>query len=531
MNIISVLVRLGTKRLTDLVGRESINLLHELGEKNLGSSNLAKLLISQIGGEGVILNDKARKFLLESLDKSESAALEEELRKNGEQKKLSDIVNQKIIKKSNFFKTICGYFDIKLEDELHDEPEPEKTIDCQYPLFEHQRDAATKCYDILKDIRKGRVVLHMPTGAGKTRTAMHVISLFFRNELRKKGLICWLANTEELCEQAAKEFEISWGKMGDRSLKIYRHFSNNTVDFNGNEHGLLVTSFQKLQKNRKEEVLIKKISQNVELVVLDEAHSAIAATYCDTLVSLTQKKVPNVPIMGLTATPGRGQHQKDKNDPTIDLANFFRRNIVSLKVDGFNNPVNYLVKEKYLAEIEFINIDLTKSDFNSINLKKGNEKLKSLEEDMDRNLKILSIIKKEAKNEDNKIILFAASVRHAKFLNSFLKMIGIKTGLILSDQEQTFRRQIIDSYKNTKDIQVLINFNILTTGFDAPKTNVAVIARPTSSVLLYSQMVGRAARGERVGGNKTCKVYSVIDNIKDFIGPEKGFMYWEDLWK
>lgn len=531
MNITSALTRLGTKRLTDLVGRESINLLHELGEKNLGSSNLAKLLISQIGGEGVLLDNKARKYVLESLDKSEMGIIEDQLRKSGERKTFNHLINQKINKKSVLLKVLCKFFDIKQEEENHYEPQPEKTIACEYPLFEHQRDAATKCYDILKDDRKGRVVLHMPTGAGKTRTAMHVISLFFRNDLRKKGLICWLANTEELCEQAAKEFEISWSKMGDRPLTIYRHFSNNTFEFTGNEHGLLVTSFQKLQKNLNQGILIKWIKNNLELVVLDEAHSAIAATYCDIMVSLTQQKVPNVPIMGLTATPGRGQHQTEKNDPTIDLANFFRRHIVSLKVDGYSNPVDYLVKEKYLAEIEFINIDLTKSDFNSVDLKKTIDKKSSIEDDVARNLKVLSIIKKEAKNDENKIIVFAASVRHAKFLNSLLKMMGIRTGLILSDQDLIFRKQIIADYKNTKEVQVLINFNILTTGFDAPKTNIAVIARPTSSVLLYSQMVGRAARGERVGGNKKCKVYSVIDNIKDFIGPDKGFKYWEDLWK
>ena len=53
----------------------------------------------------------------------------------------------------------------------------------------------------------------------------------------------------------------------------------------------------------------------------------------------------------------------------------------------------------------------------------------------------------------------------------------------------------------------------MTTGFDAPKTEAVVIARPTTSVVLYSQMVGRGLRGAQVGGTATCTVVDVVDNI------------------
>jgi superfamily II DNA or RNA helicase len=70
----------------------------------------------------------------------------------------------------------------------------------------------------------------------------------------------------------------------------------------------------------------------------------------------------------------------------------------------------------------------------------------------------------------------------------------------------------------------------LTTGFDAPKTNVAIIARPTKSLVLYSQMVGRAMRGKKNGGNKECNIYTVIDNIPEFINVSHAFEYWDKSW-
>ncbi len=67
-------------------------------------------------------------------------------------------------------------------------------------------------------------------------------------------------------------------------------------------------------------------------------------------------------------------------------------------------------------------------------------------------------------------------------------------------------------------------------GFDAPRTNVAMIARPTRSVVLYSQMVGRAARGPRAGGNERCRVITVVDRIPGFRSIAEAFTFWEDIW-
>jgi DNA repair protein RadD len=72
---------------------------------------------------------------------------------------------------------------------------------------------------------------------------------------------------------------------------------------------------------------------------------------------------------------------------------------------------------------------------------------------------------------------------------------------------------------------------VLTTGFDAPKTSGAIIARPTTSLVLYSQMVGRAARGPLAGGNEHAEVATVVDTgLPGFTSLVDAFHNWEDVW-
>ena len=90
------------------------------------------------------------------------------------------------------------------------------------------------------------------------------------------------------------------------------------------------------------------------------------------------------------------------------------------------------------------------------------------------------------------------------------------------------RKQLQKTFGN--ELNILVNYGVLTTGFDAPKANVAIIGRPTQSVTLYSQMVGRVMRGEEAGGKKHCKVITVKDSIFGFRDMSESFFYWEELW-
>ena len=89
---------------------------------------------------------------------------------------------------------------------------------------------------------------------------------------------------------------------------------------------------------------------------------------------------------------------------------------------------------------------------------------------------------------------------------------NIKCASIDKETSPNNRRKYIEQYKN-KEIRVLFNYGVLTHGFDAPNTEVVIIARPTQSPILYNQMIGRGLRGPKVGGNEECILVDIKDNI------------------
>ena len=108
--------------------------------------------------------------------------------------------------------------------------------------------------------------------------------------------------------------------------------------------------------------------------------------------------------------------------------------------------------------------------------------------------KIITRTLEEASDPNNKILLFAPSVNQAHALTALLKRNKLKVEVVTSETNRDDRRKFIEEFKNSEDVQILVNYGVLTTGFDAPKANVAIIARPTDSIILYHQMIGRVAR-------------------------------------
>ena len=148
-----------------------------------------------------------------------------------------------------------------------------------------------------------------------------------------------------------------------------------------------------------------------------------------------------------------------------------------------------------------------------------------------RNLNIISTIEDLIKLNHNRILLFATTVEHSDMIASILRARDIISFSITSNTHDTIRTNNIEEYKsnNSKPI-VLCNHGVLTTGFDAPKTSAAIIARPTQSLVLYSQMVGRAMRGERAKGNKKAVIYTTVDfRLPGFDSVRNAVTNWNDV--
>ena len=121
----------------------------------------------------------------------------------------------------------------------------------------------------------------------------------------------------------------------------------------------------------------------------------------------------------------------------------------------------------------------------------------------------------EQAKQGSQCIVFACGVDHAKLLSALVGLSGVPSCCVTGDMRHATRLRAIDGFRKGF-FRVLTNYGILSTGFDVPSVGVVVIARPTSSIVLYSQMIGRGLRGPKVGGKSECLVIDVVDNIQGF---------------
>jgi superfamily II DNA or RNA helicase len=355
------------------------------------------------------------------------------------------------------------------------------------------------------------------------------------NSAELSSVVVWLAHSEELCEQAATEFEKCWACKGDREVAIGRYFGDHKVNLAQFTGGILVAGLAKLySRSKPEQSAFLKLKESTILVVMDEAHQATAPTYQHLLDMLAPHG--GAALLGLSATPGRSLLDLDQDKA---LADVFARTKIVLQTPGSQNPVEYLQSEGYLAtpEYKFIpyepSIQLTPRDRQALadGLDISEAALRRLGDDTQRNLLLIREILFRSEG-GSKIIVFACSVAHANDLADTLVAKGVRAAAVSALTPTSQRRQILEAFKaeGPDAIQVVCNYAVLTTGFDAPKTRVAVVARPTQSVVLYSQMIGRAMRGPRVGGNQESVIVTVQDQIPGFRTIYESFTHWEDVW-
>ncbi|MFJ9592407.1 DEAD/DEAH box helicase [Streptomyces virginiae] len=408
--------------------------------------------------------------------------------------------------------------------------------DCgpEYALFAHQRSAAARVKELLYEGPR-RVVLHLPTGVGKTRTGMNLICDHLRQH--EPTLVVWLAHGQELLEQAAAEFERAWAKLGDRPVSVVRMWGDAPTDLEGVTDGVVILGLEKAvsaAKGRPE--FLRQLAARTSLTVFDEAHQIIAPTFQRVVDALTIH--PNASLLGLTATPGRTWADISQDE---QLSEFFSRQKVMLKIEGYSNPVTALIEQGYLSRPTMktvaseAGLHLSVQDqrllANSFDI--PSKIISELARDEQWNLKVVQAILDLLERKHRRILVFAASVDHCRLIAAVLSAVGFDAEFVTGESSARHRSQVITRFKGTAPRpMILCNYGVLTTGFDAPAASAAVIARPTMSLVLYSQMVGRVIRGPKAGGTATCEIVTVVDpELPGFGDVAEAFINWEDVWE
>lgn len=112
-----------------------------------------------------------------------------------------------------------------------------------------------------------------------------------------------------------------------------------------------------------------------------------------------------------------------------------------------------------------------------------------------------------------------------------LTLEGIQNSLVLGNMQAMDRKKAIDDFKDKNSgVDIIINYEVLTTGFDSKNIRCVFITRPTKSIVLYSQMLGRGLRGPLMGGNEECLLVDVDDNLEAFDN-ETAFLHFNDYWR
>jgi superfamily II DNA or RNA helicase len=332
---------------------------------------------------------------------------------------------------------------------------------------------------------ENRLIMQMATGLGKT--------VVFSELARRKGqptLI--LAHRDELLSQAIAKLRMVWPDVDVGRVQAER-----------NETGHLVTvsSVQTLSRDRRFEQAFPDPGR-LALLVTDEGHHSFAPTYKKIYqeFGLMERAKPGAPLhLGVTATPIRGDKQS--------LGEVYDR-------FAFKMGIKEGIKSGYLCDLAGYVLHFSNEDFADVHVRGGDY----VEQELDQAIKnvarceaIVACWKERAQNRHT--VVFCLSIQHAQMVcESFIKA-GVKADVVFDSLDRDTRHKVLADFEDGR-LEVLCNCMILTEGWDVPKTDCVIMARPTKNQSLYIQCVGRGTRPFPQGGKQNCLVIDVADISK-----------------
>jgi len=367
-----------------------------------------------------------------------------------------------------------------------------------YKLRPYQQEAVDSTVKHFRHENSPAVIV-LPTGAGKSLVIAELARI-------AHGRVLILAHVKELVEQNHAKYKSIGIEAGIYSAGLNRKEVNGKVIFG---------SIQSIARAPLE------FFQSFSLLIIDECHriSMEGETQYFQVISKLREKNPELCILGLTATPyrlGLGwiyQYNSHKKILRTSAERFFNKCIYELSL-------GFMIKNKFLTPPIKIDSPVACYDFSSLNLNGQKFNVGEIVGLLKDQKRITPVIIKNIidMSQDRKgVMIFTSAVTHAEEILRLLP--PFVSAMVVGETESQDRDDIIEAFKSEK-IKYLVNVSVLTTGFDAPHVDVIAILRPTESVSLYQQIVGR---GLRLSPGKTdCLILDYTGQGHDIFSPEVG---------
>ena len=252
----SLLSRADDVVLQELVGLNVVRLLRSIDPALATPTSLRNLLSDFKEPVDLLRDSDTRGILLDLLPTGTAEQLRETLNLPTAGDPFNALKSFNPHRRSQLEERLFSFFGLEVPQEAAQDPVAKsEEVRGKYQLFDHQRRAVLKVRQMLASQRP-RVLLHMPTGSGKTRTAMNVIAEHLRSN--EPALVIWLAFSDELCEQAVEEFQKAWRYLGQPAEStLYRFWGASDPDLQAVRDGFVVAG----------------LGQNVQLCIEEDSPS------------------------------------------------------------------------------------------------------------------------------------------------------------------------------------------------------------------------------------------------------------------
>ncbi|MFH0899075.1 MAG: DEAD/DEAH box helicase [Pseudomonadota bacterium] len=313
---------------------------------------------------------------------------------------------------------------------------------------------------VLRELATHRsTLLVLPTGTGKT-----IVFAEVAKRCRRIGRILVLAHREELLHQAVTKIEAAGltAAIEQADQRVAPLFMPDVI----------VASVATLARPARREAFAPEA---FALVVVDEAHHAIASSYLAILRYFTSAR-----ILGVTATPDRGDGSM--------LAKVFQS-------VAYQYEIRDAIDDGYLSPIVQHTVDVEGLDLRQVKTTYGDFEVGALSRVLEQegNLHGVAAPLVELAG-DRQTLVFASSVAHAQALVQVLERYAPGRSIALDGSaDSEHRRAVLEAFSRG-DYQYLVNCALFTEGFDCPSISCVAVARPTQSRALYTQMIGRGTR-------------------------------------